>query len=99
MSREYKGRKIVVYPSYIDSKKSRREGRKIRLSDAVPNPGIDEILEACRRLGLNPVHEEKQYPRIHGLRGRVLVDKKMSKLSTLIAVAREIKRMRGDTRS
>ncbi|MGB9828209.1 MAG: signal recognition particle subunit SRP19/SEC65 family protein, partial [Thermosphaera sp.] len=36
MSREYRGRKTVLYPAYIDSTLSRSEGRRIPSSSAVP---------------------------------------------------------------
>ncbi|AFL66919.1 signal recognition particle protein Srp19 [Desulfurococcus amylolyticus] len=97
MSRDNKGRRIVVYPAYIDSKKSRSEGRKISLSKAVPNPSIKEIIEASERLGLNPLYEEKHYPRLKGVKGRVLVDKKSGKLEILRMIADEIRKMRGIT--
>jgi len=95
LSREYKGEKVVIYPSYIDSRKSRSEGRKIPVRDAVPNPSIDEIVKACQRLGLNPSIEEKTYPRLHRSRGRIIVDKKMRKTDILRSVAREIRKTRG----
>jgi signal recognition particle subunit SRP19 len=46
--------KIVVWPANIDSKKTRREGRKIPKKLAVESPKLEEIIEAARKLGLNP---------------------------------------------
>ncbi len=93
MSRDYRGKKIVIYPEYIDSRLSRGEGRRIPFKLAVHNPSVHEIAEIAEKLGLNPVVEESSYPRRwweH--RGRVIVDKKGSKLETLKMIARELKK-------
>lgn len=96
MSREYKGKRIVVYPQYIDSRKSRNEGRRIPLSYAVPSPRVEEIVRAAEKLGLNPVIEESKYPREWWTsEERVIVDKKNSKLKTLKLIAEKINEMRG----
>ncbi|MCY0868052.1 MAG: signal recognition particle protein Srp19 [Desulfurococcus sp.] len=93
-TRDYEGRRIIIYPHYIDARRSRRKGRKISLSKAVPSPSISEILKACEKLGLNPTHEDKSSPRSYDIRGRVVIDKKARKLELLHAIAREIKAMR-----
>ncbi|AEM39836.1 Ribonucleoprotein complex SRP, Srp19 component [Pyrolobus fumarii 1A] len=99
MSREYRGKRVVVWPSYIDASKSRGQGRKIPRKDAVPRPRVEEIVEAAERLGLNPEVEEARYPRAWWEdRQRVVVDKLGSKLETLKAIAREIRRIREERR-
>ena len=96
MSREYKGKRIVVYPQYIDSRKSRNKGRRIPLSYAVPSPRVEEIVRAAEKLGLNPVIEESKYPSEWWTsEERVVVDKKNSKLKTLKLIAEKINEMRG----
>jgi len=60
---DYEG-KTVIWPSYIDSQVPRSRGRKVSLSHAVPAPTVDEIVRAARELGLDPVVEEKPYPRL-----------------------------------
>lgn len=97
MSREYKGERITIYPQYLDSTKSRRLGRKLSKSDAVPKPSVDEIVAAARDLGLDPIVEEnKQYPRDPwSYDKRVVVLKKESKLSVLRRIAKRIKEHRG----
>ncbi len=96
MSREYKEKRIVIYPQYIDSRKSRSEGRKIPLSYAVPSPKVEEIVRAAEKLGLNPIVEESKYPREWwASEERVIVDKKDSKLKTLKLIAEKIREMRG----
>ncbi|NPA98117.1 MAG: signal recognition particle protein Srp19 [Crenarchaeota archaeon] len=95
MSREYQGKRIVVYPNYIDSKKSRKMGRKISFADAVSNPKIEEIVRAAENLGLEPQVDESRYPREWwSTDKRVIVLKRDSKLNTLRLIAREIKRLR-----
>lgn len=100
MSRDYRGEKIVIYPAYLDSKASRKEGRRIPLQLAVPSPTIREIVDACMRLGLNPVVEDgKAYPRSPSIRGRIIVEKRgESKLGILKAIAGELKNIRGITK-
>ncbi len=95
MSRELKGRKIVVYPQYIDSTKTRRQGRKISLEDSVRRPSVDEIYEAAKQLGLNPIIDEGRYPKSWWEdSGRVFVDKKDTKLNILRMISRKIKELR-----
>lgn len=94
-SRDFKGKRVVVWPVYLDSNASRGMGRKIPKSRAVPNPKIREIVEAARSLGLNPVVEEKAYPRgWWTYTERVVVDKIGSKRRTLLAIADRIRDMR-----
>lgn len=98
MSREYEGKYIVIYPPYIDSKKSRKDGRKIPLKHAVPNPSIDEILRACTSLLLDPKIEHKTYPRDPNVKTRIVIIKRYNKVKTLIMIAGKINEMRRETR-
>lgn len=95
MSREYKGKRIVVWPSYIDELASRGEGRRISRSLCVKRPTVEEIRQAALALGLEPVVEEKPYPRSWWLvRARVVVNKAGTKRATLEMIARKISEMR-----
>lgn len=89
--------RIMVWPVYMDSQKSREDGRKISVRDALEAPTLKEIEEAAKRLGFNPVTEpEKAYPKEWWeVSGRVLVDKTKPKSVILKEIAAEIKRMRG----
>ncbi|NOZ89235.1 MAG: signal recognition particle protein Srp19 [Crenarchaeota archaeon] len=99
MSREYRGRRIVVWPVYIDSTASRGEGRKVAKRYAVRRPRVEEIVEAAERLGLHPEVEEARYPREWwGQTRRVVVDKLGSKLETLKRIAEEVARIREERR-
>lgn len=96
MSREYKGERIVVYPSYIDKRLTRRLGRRVPREEAVDNPRLEEIYEAASDLGLDPlIEEDKAYPRTwYSRRGRVIVRKTDSKSRVLRSIAKRIKERR-----
>jgi len=93
--------KWVIWPVYFDAEVGRKEGRKIPKELAVKNPTVDEIYMAAKKLGLNPVKEEKAYPkRWWKKEGRILVDKKERKLEVIRKIAEIIKQSRisSDTR-
>ena len=45
-------RRVVVYPAYIDSRKSAGEGRRIPRGAAVEDPDVNEIASVLPSLGL-----------------------------------------------
>jgi len=93
LSREYRGKRIVIYPAYFDANLSRREGRRIPKHLAISNPRLEDIVEICRKLGLNPeVEADKVYPRNIFSKGRIIVDKRGSKIKTLFLIASELKK-------
>jgi len=95
LSREYRGSKIIIYPVYFDYSKSRSEGRRVPRSLAVQNPSIDEIISVARELGLNPeVTLDVKYPRDTVCKGRVVVDKYVSKQKTLQLIAKALREKR-----
>lgn len=68
---------IVIYPVYINSKKTLAEGRRIRAKKACENPTCVEIADSCIYLKLSCVIEaDKAYPRDFMQRGRVRVQLK-----------------------
>ncbi|KAL3817899.1 hypothetical protein ACJIZ3_003804 [Penstemon smallii] len=65
---------IVLYPIYINSKKTLAEGRRINASKACENPTCVEIYDCCSHLKLPcAIESEKAYPRDFMQRGRVRV--------------------------
>ena len=69
------------------------------LREAVRKPRVEEIVEAARRLGLEPEVEDARYPRRWWeYSKRVIVDKRGSKLETLRAIAAELRRLREERR-
>jgi signal recognition particle subunit SRP19 len=64
----------VIWPAYIDAAKTRSEGRRVPLDDAVEEPTVDEIAKAVQQVGYDAVIErDKTYSREFDRRGRVLV--------------------------
>ncbi|MDH5806338.1 MAG: signal recognition particle subunit SRP19/SEC65 family protein [Candidatus Methanomethylicaceae archaeon] len=92
MEKEY----IVIWPSYINSSLSRNEGRKVSKKIAVESPSIEEILNACKELGLDVLIEKnKAFPRTPWDKsGRVLVKKSDKKLKLLIKICEIIRKNR-----
>ncbi len=88
--------KTVIWPVYIDSKKTKKDGRRISKKDAVSSPKIREINKAAEKLHLNPeVEKYKSYSRSWWeSSGRVIVDKSTTKRETLIKISNMIKGMR-----
>jgi signal recognition particle subunit SRP19 len=57
-------RRVVVWPVYIDSKKSIAEGRKLPRTYCVEYPQMQELKEVLEHLGFDHVYEDsKAYPR------------------------------------
>ncbi|XP_072965175.1 signal recognition particle 19 kDa protein-like [Typha angustifolia] len=68
---------IVLYPVYINSKKTIAEGRRISAEKACENPNCIEIDDCCRYLKLpSAIELDKAYPRDFMQRGRVRVQLK-----------------------
>ena len=64
----------VIWPAYLDADRTRAEGRRVPLSDAIESPSVDEIAEAVRQVGYDAViARDVTYPREYEPRGRVLV--------------------------
>lgn len=87
---------MTIWPIYLDSNKTLKEGRKISKKDAVDNPSLNEIRKACYKLHLKPlVEKDKTYPGLwYEHTGRVAVDTDMKKLVLLRGVAAKIKEIR-----
>ncbi|XP_052207572.1 signal recognition particle 19 kDa protein-like [Diospyros lotus] len=65
---------MVLYPVYINSKKTIAEGRRISTSKACENPTCSEIGDCCNHLKVPfAIEIDKAYPRDFMQRGRVRV--------------------------
>ena len=87
----------IIWPVYIDSSKSRNDGRKISKNDAVTNPKLTEIARAARKLDLNPkTEDDKYYPRFWwDSSGRIIVEREeISKNKLLVNISQSIKSLR-----
>ena len=91
--------KVILWPTYFDSTKTRGEGRKISKSLAVPLPKISELKEAVEKLGFE--HElipEASYPKTPWLKtGMLLVAKKETKNQILKKIAKQLQKIRSTT--
>lgn len=89
----------VIWLEYMDSERKRSQGRRVPMSSCVRSPTLDELTEACRRLGLEPEAQVARFPQdVSRLSGYVSVKKSQSlkKGATVLAAARELSRVRGE---
>ncbi len=89
--------KIVVWPVYFDSTKTRSEGRSVPKQLAVSSPKPDELQKAADRLGLQAeIVLDRAYPS-EPLRetGFVIVPKEGPKTQLLRRIAEELVDVRG----
>lgn len=88
--------KVILWPVYFDRSRTKKEGRRVPKSLAVPNPRLKELQMAAEMLGLKPeVKADAAHPAIPWLKtGRLWVRKDKSKMNTLIRVADELARVR-----
>ncbi|MFB6282644.1 MAG: signal recognition particle subunit SRP19/SEC65 family protein [Halobacteria archaeon] len=89
---------VVIWPAYLDSSKTRSEGRRIPKESGVSDPTLEEIAKAVKQVGYDPdVELDKDYPRSWWEeKGRVVAqDVDDSKKDVLRAVAVYVDAMRG----
>ena len=88
--------KIIIWPAYFDSTKTRNDGRRVPKNLAVPSPRIAELKEAAEKLGLP--HElvvDVGYPKTPWLKtGMILVKRKGSKGQMILLVAKQLLKTR-----
>lgn len=95
-----KQQKTILWSVYFDSSKTRKEGRRVPKSVAVPNPTLTELQKAAQRLGMKPETEDSlMHPATPWQKtGRIRVQKKETKKSALMKIAREMLAIRQQTR-
>jgi len=93
--------KIVIWPAYFDSTKTRGDGRRIPKSLAVPSPKILEIKEAVEKLGLDyEVVMDAGYPKTPWLKtGMLLLKKTETKDQVTKKIAKELLKIRSATKT
>jgi signal recognition particle subunit SRP19 len=91
-----KQQKMVLWPSYIDSSKTRREGRRVAKGAAVSNPALSELLSAAAKLKMKPEAETgAAHPACSWKKtGRIVLQKRGTKAQTVAMIAKEITVMR-----
>jgi len=88
--------KIILWPAYFDSTKTRTEGRRVPKSLAIPSPKLEEIRKAVEKTGLLPeVVSDAGHPSAPWKKdGLIAVPKKGSKTKTIRRVAKELLNIR-----
>jgi signal recognition particle subunit SRP19 len=78
----------VLWPEYFDSNLTRAQGRKVNKKLAVPDPNLEMLAKALKRLGMAfTLEEEKSYPGEWFLKkGRALVPITIPKSQLLVRV-------------
>ncbi len=89
--------RFVVWLNYFNSELKRSEGRRLPLHSCVRSPTLEELLEACKRLKLEPEARQSLYPKkFQQPSGYVSVKKIPTKMKLLVNVARELSVVRGE---
>ncbi|RLI46482.1 signal recognition particle protein Srp19 [Candidatus Bathyarchaeota archaeon] len=88
--------KIILWPAYFDSTKTRLEGRRVPKSLAISSPKLNEIIRAVKQTGLQPeVVLDAGHPRVPWQKtGLIIVPKRDSKTKILRMVAKELLKVR-----
>ncbi|HEX7514425.1 MAG TPA: signal recognition particle subunit SRP19/SEC65 family protein [archaeon] len=91
-----KNSKRIIWPIYLNAHKTRKDGRVLAKKDSIGAPGIDEIMQAARELGLNPSCEyEKMHPKSWwDYKGQVHIELDGNKRDAMRQIAHKIKAMR-----
>jgi signal recognition particle subunit SRP19 len=84
--------RVIIWPAYFDSAKTRAKGRRIPKSLNVPSPKILEIKDAAEKLHLEyELVADAAYPKTPWVKtGMLLVKKKKSKDKTINEIARQL---------
>jgi signal recognition particle subunit SRP19 len=93
--------KIIIWPVYFDSTKTRSEGRRVQKNLAMPSPRASEIKDAVDRLRLScELGADIAHPKNSWLKtGMVLVKKKESKEKLIKKIASQIVKNRSSAQT
>ena len=88
--------KIIMWPAYFDSAKTRKDGRRIPKSLAVPSPKISEIKDAAEKIGLEcELVPDAGYSKTPWLKtGMLLVKRNETKDRIIKSVAKQLLEIR-----
>jgi signal recognition particle subunit SRP19 len=92
----HKQNKIILWPVYFDSARSRKEGRRVHRNLAVLSPKISEVKDAADSLHLScELVLDVAFPKMPWLKsGMILVEKKQPKEEVLKRVAAQLLKIR-----
>jgi signal recognition particle subunit SRP19 len=93
--------KIILWPAYFDSTKTRLQGRRVPKAAAVPSPRLDELQKAAQKCGLQvEATPDLKHPHAPWQKtGLILVTKNANKTNTIRRVAKELSLMRIQNRN
>ncbi len=87
--------KITIWPIYLDTSKTRNEGRRLSKDLGVNSPKLSELFEAAKELKLEPeLVPEAAYPRIWWDKTGYLLVNKTNKSKLLVDLASKISNLR-----
>ena len=88
--------KAIIWPAYFDQTKTRKNGRRVTRNLAVPNPKIEELQEAARKLGLkHEIIADSGYPKAPWQKtGMLMVEKKAPKEQMIKNIAKQLVKAR-----
>jgi len=89
--------RVILWPTYFDSARTRREGRRIPRNLAVASPRVSELKVAADKLRLNcELVADAAFPKMPWSKsGSILVQKKQSKEATIREMAKQLLKIRG----
>lgn len=90
----------IIYPQYLDSKRSRQTGRRVRRSAAVPLPREAELRAAAESLKLKfEMQTDKSYPKDSTKAPcRIIVFSAEPKSKIIVRLAKKLSEMRGQSK-
>jgi signal recognition particle subunit SRP19 len=88
--------KAIIWPAYFDQTKTRKKGRRVTRNLAVPNPKVEELQEAARKLGLkHEITANSGYPKAPWQKtGMLKVEKKAPKEQIVKNIAKQLVKAR-----
>jgi len=91
-----KQEKVIIWPAYFDSARTREDGRRVPKNLTVVSPRIDEVKGAAEKLSLAcELVPDAGYPKAPWSKsGMLLVEKKGSKSQTIVMIAKQLLKMR-----
>jgi signal recognition particle subunit SRP19 len=91
----------IVWPTYFDIAKTRKEGRRVPKNCAVQSPKIDELKQAADKLGLeNELNIEARFPKTPWSKtGMLVVAKKEPKEAIIQKLAKQLAKIKSQQAS
>ncbi len=82
---------LIIWPIYFDSRKSRKEGRRVPKKIAVPSPDIDTIAKAAKEVGYSVTIEGGTSHPTQEKKGRIRIAAGEPKTQALRRIAEKLK--------